>query len=88
MNASLKIQNLKCGGCVNSIHQKISAMDGVVALEIDLQQAELSMEMTDEGVLDAVKDKLKEMGYPAEGDHNNVVSKAKSYVSCAIGRIG
>jgi hypothetical protein len=34
-----------------------------------------------------VKDKLKVLGYPEDGTANTLGSKAKSYVSCAIGKM-
>ena len=34
-----------------------------------------------------VKDKLKSLGYPEDGEANTLGSKAKSYVSCAIGKM-
>ena len=37
--------------------------------------------------LNTVKDKLKVLGYPEDGAANSLGSKAKSYVSCAIGKM-
>ena len=34
-----------------------------------------------------VKEKLKTLGYPEDGEVNSLGSKAKSYVSCAIGKM-
>ena len=34
-----------------------------------------------------VKDKLKALGYPSVEDDNNLMSKAKSFVSCATGKL-
>ncbi|MBE9489769.1 MAG: heavy metal transporter, partial [Bacteroidetes bacterium] len=35
----------------------------------------------------SVKNKLAAIGYPEEGENNTMVSKAKSFVSCATGRM-
>jgi hypothetical protein len=32
-------------------------------------------------------DLLSKLGYPVEGEQNPLLRKAKSYVSCAVGRI-
>ena len=40
-----------------------------------------------EAKLAEVKDKLKTLGYPEDGAANSLGSKAKSYVSCAIGKM-
>ena len=47
----------------------------------------VEVETTDEAVLETVKSKLSSMGYPEVGDANTVIHKAKSFVSCATGRM-
>jgi copper chaperone len=42
---------------------------------------------TKSDVIDAVKEKLSKMGYPEVGDDNTIIHKAKSYVSCATGKM-
>jgi hypothetical protein len=37
--------------------------------------------------LHLVKEILKETGYPEVGEINNFRTKAKSYISCALGKI-
>ena len=34
-----------------------------------------------------VRHKMAVLGYPADGESNSVVSKAKSYFSCAAGKM-
>jgi hypothetical protein len=34
-----------------------------------------------------VKNKLSTMGYPEVGDSNTIIHKAKSFVSCATGKM-
>jgi hypothetical protein len=34
-----------------------------------------------------VKDKLKSLGYPSIDDENTLTSRAKSFVSCATGKL-
>jgi len=34
-----------------------------------------------------VKEKLKSLGYPSIEDTNGVITKAKSFVSCATGKL-
>ena len=36
---------------------------------------------------DAVKTKLSDLGYPMVGEQNSLPKKAKSFVSCAVGRM-
>ena len=84
---SIEILNLKCGGCANSIKKGLEQIDGVGAVSVDLETSNVQVESTDEAVLETVKSKLSSMGYPEVGDANTVIHKAKSFVSCATGRM-
>ena len=87
MKSTIIIQNLKCGGCANTITTKISALENVSNVSVDIETSAVLFEVTIEEDINAVKDKLAAIGYPAEGEDNSVVSKAKSFVSCATGRM-
>ncbi len=87
MKQTLFIQNLKCGGCANTIISKLSELDTISETEVDVKNSSISFSyMNDDALLD-VKNKLSQLGYPVEGDINSTFSKAKSFVSCAVGRI-
>ncbi len=87
MNTSIVVQNLKCGGCANTILKKIEGIKGVGSLEVNLENSTVSFEVTNNDELLKVKEKLSSMGYPAVDDENSFVKKAQSYVSCAIGKV-
>lgn len=86
MKTNIKIENLKCGGCAATIKKGISSIKGVedVAIDVENSIVTISAENT---TLDAVKTKLSKLGYPEVGGENTLVHKAKSFVSCAVGRI-
>lgn len=84
---SIEILNLKCGGCANSIKKGLEQIEGVGAVSVDLETSNVQVETNDEAVLNEVKAKLSSMGYPEVGDANTVLHKAKSFVSCATGRM-
>ena len=84
---SIEILNLKCGGCANSIKKGLEHIEGIGAVSVDLETSNVKVETTDEAVLKTVKAKLSSMGYPEVGDANTVIHKAKSFVSCATGRM-
>jgi copper chaperone len=88
MNYTLEIQNLKCGGCVNTVTKELSKIDGITDIKVNDETSvvKFSSEVTE--ALDLVKIKLASIGYPAVGDDNSIIDKAKSYVSCAIGKMG
>ncbi|MBI9040007.1 heavy metal-associated domain-containing protein [Lutibacter sp.] len=84
---TLEILNLKCGGCANSIKKGLLAIDGVTDVSVDLEASKVTIDTKDNSVLTEVKNKLSTMGYPEVGDANTIIHKAKSFVSCATGRM-
>jgi len=86
MNATLVIENLKCGGCAATIKKGLLSLDHVENVEVTVDSSEVTYEASAD-VSDAVKEKLSKMGYPMVGDKNTLGHKAKSFVSCAIGRM-
>jgi len=87
MKTTIVIQNLKCGGCANTITSKISALENISNVTVNLENSAVSFEATSEKDITIATNKLAAIGYPAEGEDNSVVSKAKSFVSCATGRM-
>ena len=84
---TIQIENLKCGGCANTIKKGLLKLNGVSDVVININSSEVTIPTDDEAVLIKVKEKLSSMGYPELGEDNTVMKKAKSYVSCAVGRI-
>ncbi|WP_459211777.1 heavy-metal-associated domain-containing protein [Aquimarina rhabdastrellae] len=87
METTLYIHNLKCNGCVNSITQKLLQCTDITSLKIDLAHTAIHLKHQESIDLSLVKSKLKDMGYPVIDEKNALSSKAKSYISCAIGKI-
>ncbi|WP_127846253.1 heavy-metal-associated domain-containing protein [Psychroflexus aestuariivivens] len=87
MQTNIIIQNLKCGGCASTITKKIQTIDGVSNLNIDVEKSSIQFEYDSNNILENVKIQLTKLGYPAEGDQNSIINKAKSFVSCATGRM-
>ncbi|WP_396600347.1 heavy-metal-associated domain-containing protein [Algibacter sp. R77976] len=87
MKTILEIQNLKCGGCANTITKKVSNVDDVSELEINNDTNTVSFQYENESTLNEVKELLNSIGYPVVGEKNALTTKAKSFVSCAIGRM-
>ncbi len=86
MKTTLQIENLKCGGCAATIKKGILAIDGVENVDVNLEESSVSITSTKNN-LQEVKIKLSKLGYPEIGDKNTVLHKAKSFVSCAVGKI-
>jgi len=87
MRNTVKIQNLKCGGCANTIVTQLSKLDGISEVSVNNDTDEVSFTTASETDITTVKNKLSHLGYPVEGDANSLPKKAKSFVSCAVGRM-
>ena len=87
MKTSIIVQNLKCGGCANTITSKLSQLENVKDLLVDTETSSVSFQTENTKDVIIVKEKLKTLGYPSIDDDNGVLTKAKSYVSCATGKI-
>lgn len=87
METTLYIQNLKCGGCANTITKNLTSLEGIENIIVNVEESSVGFSYSNENQLTVVKDKLKVLGYPEDGEANSLSSKAKSYVSCAIGKM-
>lgn len=83
----INIVNLKCNGCANTIKKGLSIIKGVNEVTVSLENSEITINDVSEEVLKDVKEKLAKMGYPEVGDANTMLHKAKSFVSCASGKL-
>ncbi|MDB4209984.1 heavy-metal-associated domain-containing protein [Polaribacter sp.] len=82
----IKIENLKCGGCAATIKKGLLSIENVDEVFVDVENDTVSISSKNV-LIDLIKEKLSKLGYPEVGDKNTLVHKAKSFVSCAVGRI-
>ena len=61
-------------------------MEGVANVNVVLKTSVVEIELEKNISREALIEKLSKWGYPEMGT-SNLVQKAKSYVSCAIGRL-
>jgi copper chaperone len=87
-----EVENIKCGGCANGIRQKLTALDAVDEVNVDVESGQVDVVSAAES--DALKSTIRTtlagMGYPEKGSVeglSSVKAKATSYVSCAIGKM-
>jgi copper chaperone len=82
----IKVENIKCNGCMNTIRKDILRQPGVFAVHIDEEQNTVHISGDDDMDRTHLVARLEHLGYPETG-HNNIALKAKSFVSCAVGRM-
>lgn len=85
----IEVENIKCGGCERSIIKGLGTIDGIADVVIDRDQQ--TIEFSGPAPLrPIVAEKLLSMGYPEKGSLHGLdagLANAKSFVSCAIGRV-
>jgi copper chaperone len=86
MEFGFEVENIKCGGCARSIERAIQELPGVSRVAVDVEAGRVNV--TAQADLGApVRDVLARLGYPERGAANGLGTKARSFVSCAVGRI-
>jgi copper chaperone len=86
---TLQVENIKCGGCANTIRKRLMAIDGVDAVDVNVEQGLVEVEAA-ESMRQQLAETLTASGYPETGSVEGISSmkaKATSFVSCAIGRL-
>lgn len=82
---TINVENIKCAGCMISIKDGLMKLMGVKVVEINKDEEKVTVSGENYN-RDEIIAKLSSMGYPERG-HNDLMHKAKSYVSCAIGKM-
>lgn len=83
---NVEVENLKCSGCANTIRRKVEAINGVEGVTVDEAAGVVHVLHNELLVEEEVLDVLKRAGYPERGT-GDILDKAVSYVSCAIGKV-
>ena len=87
MTTTLEIQNLKCGGCAHTIISKLNELEGIQNVSVDTETNTVSFENEIANAIQTATKLLSKLGYPVNGDTNSIGKKAKSFVSCVVGRV-
>lgn len=88
MIRKIAVDNLKCSGCATSIKNKLNSLEGVTSVEVNEDNDIVTVEYEHhDHIWEDVIQALKGMGYAEKGT-GNFIDKAKSYVSCAVGKMG
>lgn len=86
MSIKIQVENIKCGGCMNSIKTALLKIANVqeVTIEKETEMVTINSELPVDRK--EIVNQLVKMGYPEVGN-NNILHKAKSFVSCAVGNV-
>ena len=88
MTKTFEVSNLKCGGCANTITKALNEKFSNVS--VDVEGKNVTVDLENEADEAALKTTLRSLGYPLVTDKLGFIEdnalKAKSFVSCAIGK--
>ncbi len=91
MKQTYEVLNVKCGGCANTLKTKLLEEFGEVEVNLEVEPRQITLEIEDTNV-PALRQALKSLGYPMSDEDLSTVegftTTAKSFVSCAVGKMG
>ncbi len=91
MKQIFQVLNVKCGGCASTLQKSLKDEFGEVSVNLEKEPREITLNIDDEKVT-LLSEKLRKLGYPLASEDIGLIEgttlKAKSFVSCAIGKIG
>ncbi|HSG10928.1 MAG TPA: heavy-metal-associated domain-containing protein [Gammaproteobacteria bacterium] len=89
MQHVIDVENIRCGGCANTIGKTLRKINGVESVDVDIENGRVTVEAGDDSRELLVRTLLSR-GYPENGSAEGIkaaTAKAKSFVSCAIGKV-
>ena len=91
MKRTFEVLNVKCGGCANTLRTKLEPMFGPLEVDLEAMPRRVTLEIGEDRV-DELRSALRRLGYPMADESLGVVdsgtAKVKSFVSCAVGKMG
>lgn len=63
MKTTYRVQGMTCHHCVNAVTDELTAIPGVIGVEVDLESGEVTVESVEDLAWDAVDEAVVEAGY-------------------------
>lgn len=88
---TVEVNNIRCSGCSNTIKKALTE-EGFEGVEVDLscEPRKVTVNVQNEASSAHFRAILRKLGYPLFDEEislgNSAVLKAKSFVSCAVGK--
>jgi len=87
---TFKVQNVKCSGCANTLMTKLSGEFGEISVNLEVMPREITLNISNDQI-PQLRNALTTLGYPMNdeqlGFFQNTKAQAKSFVSCAVGKL-
>jgi copper chaperone CopZ len=91
MQQTIEVDNVRCEGCANTIKTALNK-EGFDEVKIDLscEPRKVTANVEDEAQAAQFREILRKLGYPLCDEEisfgNSATLKAKSFISCAVGK--
>lgn len=91
MLQTFEVSNIRCEGCANTIRKALVKENfGNIDIDLSCEPRKVSLDINGEASLAHFRAVLRNLGYPLCDEDmsyaNTATLKAKSFVSCAIGK--
>ena len=90
MKQTFEVLNVKCGGCANTLTTKLAKEFGEVTVNLEIEPRQITLDV-EETNIPALREALKGLGYPMSDEDLSTLegftTTAKSFVSCAVGKM-
>ncbi len=60
------VPNISCDHCVNTIRNELKELEGINLMDGDVANKQITVEYEDPATEEKIREKLKEINYPAE----------------------
>jgi copper chaperone len=90
MEQTFEVFNVKCSGCASTLKTKLYKEFGEITVNLNVLPRKITVDIEDKDI-DKLAKALKSLGYPLAAEEmsfmDSTSTKAKSFVSCAIGKM-
>ena len=90
MKQTFEVLNVKCGGCAGTLKKSLLENFGVVEVNLEVEPRQITLDVQDNQI-ESLRKKLISLGYPMSDENLDTIQKitttAKSFVSCAVGKM-
>ena len=90
MKQTFEVINVKCGGCANTLKTSLQEKFGDVDVNLEVEPRQITLDIEDSDI-PALRKKLIKLGYPMSDEDLSKIAEfsttAKSFVSCAVGKM-
>lgn len=90
MKQTFEVINVKCGGCASTLKTSLKDEFGEVEVNLDVEPRQITLNI-EESAIPALRKKLIKLGYPMSDEDLSKIEEfsttAKSFVSCAVGKM-